>query len=304
MATVAAEPRPRTAAGPVDIKRRRRRGGVTRGRPAGRVLAYVFALIVIVVALFPVYLMFVTSILPNTRLRAGTTSIIPAEVTLQHYRDALDEDLFLSNLRNSLTVTIISTLVTAVLAFLAAAAMGRFRFRGRTIYLVMLLIFQMIPLEALIIPIFLQMRDVEQLDKLTTLIAVYVVFNLPFAIWVLRSFVMSVPPELEEQAMIDGCSRLGAFWRVLLPLVVPGLVATAVYAFIQSWGELVFALTLMQDNSNKTLPAWIATFNTPRGIDWGALMAGSIIFTVPAVVMFLFVYKRIAAGLAAGAVKG
>lgn len=267
-------------------------------------MAYVVAVLTIVGSVFPVYLMLVTSILPDSRIRSGSVSLVPRDTTLAHYRTALHTELFVQNLRNSLVIAVSTTLATVVLGFLAAAALGRFRFRGRTIYLVMLLVAQMIPLEALIIPIFLMMRDLDRLDQYPTLIAVYVVFNLPFAIWTLRSFVVSIPVELEEQAMIDGCSRVGAFWRVLLPLVVPGLVATAVYAFIQTWSELVFALVLMQDNHHQTLPVWIGTFSTVRGTDWGGLMAGSVIFTLPVIVFFLFVYRRIAAGLAAGAVKG
>lgn len=282
----------------------RRRYSVTKGRPAGRVLAYAFAILGILVSFFPVYLMLVTSVMPNSEITSGKVSFFPKGLTFIHYSDAVGKDLFFTKLANSALVSVSATLATIVVAFLAAIALGRFRFRGRTIYIVVLLIVQMIPLEALIIPVYLMMNGAGLRDHYIGLIGIYLVFNLPFAIWTLRSFVVSVPVDLEEQAMIDGCSRLGAFWRVLLPLTIPGIVATAVYAFIQTWSELIFALVIMQSAEKQTLPVWINSFSTPKGTDWGALMAGSVLFTLPVVVMFLFVYRRIATGLAAGAVKG
>ena len=167
----------------------------------------------------------------------------------------------------------------------------------------MILIVQMVPLEALVIPMYLTLRDADLLNLVPVLIATYMAFVLPFTVWTLRGFVAALPVELEEAAMIDGASRWGAFWRVTFPLMAPGLVATSVFAFIQAWNEFVLALTLM-DQGNQTLPVWLGTFKTAQGVDWGGLMAGSTLVAIPVVVFAIVLQGRIATGTAAGAVKG
>jgi N,N'-diacetylchitobiose transport system permease protein len=161
----------------------------------------------------------------------------------------------------------------------------------------------MVPLEALVIPMYLVLRDADLLNMLPVLVATYMAFVLPFTVWTLRGFVAALPVELEEAAMIDGTSRWGAFWRITFPLMAPGLVATAVFAFIQAWNEFILALTLMEQ-SNQTLPVWLGTFKTAQGVDWGGLMAGSTLFTIPVVIFAVTLQGRIASGAAAGAVKG
>ena len=161
----------------------------------------------------------------------------------------------------------------------------------------------MVPLEALVIPMYLVLRDADLLNVLPVLVATYMAFVLPFTVWTLRGFVAALPVELEEAAMIDGASRWGAFWRVTFPLMAPGLVATGVFAFIQAWNEFILALTLMEQ-SNQTLPVWLGTFKTAQGVDWGGLMAGSTLFAIPVVVFAVALQGRIASGAAAGAVKG
>ena len=141
----------------------------------------------------------------------------------------------------------------------------------------------MVPLEALVIPMYLTLRDADLLNLVPVLVATYMAFVLPFTVWTLRGFVAALPVELEEAAMIDGASRWGAFWRITFPLMAPGLVATAVFAFIQAWNEFILALTLMEQG-NQTLPVWLGTFKTAQGIDWGGLMAGSTLVAIPVVV--------------------
>jgi N,N'-diacetylchitobiose transport system permease protein len=180
---------------------------------------------------------------------------------------------------------------------------ARFGFRGRRAYLLAILVVQMVPLEALVIPMYLTLRDADLLNLVPVLVATYMAFVLPFTIWTLRGFVAALPVELEEAAMIDGASRWGAFWRITFPLMAPGLVATAVFAFIQAWNEFILALTLM-DQGNQTLPVWLGTFKTPQGVDWGGLMAGSTLVAIPVVLFAIVLQGRIASGAAAGAVKG
>jgi len=163
---------------------------------------------------------------------------------------------------------------------------------------------QMVPLNALVIPIYLLLDSVNQVDSLLGVIAYYLAVVLPFMVWTLRGFVHNIPPDLEEAAMVDGASRVGAFMRIVFPLVAPGLVATAIFGFIQAWNEYIIAYVLLSSSSKQTLTIWLASFTTQHGTDWGGLMAGATLTSLPVVVFFLLVQRRVAGGLTAGAVKG
>jgi N,N'-diacetylchitobiose transport system permease protein len=162
----------------------------------------------------------------------------------------------------------------------------------------------MIPLNALIIPIYLVLSKADQVDKLSGVIVTYMTFVLPFTIWTLRGFMLGVPKDLEEAAQVDGSTRLGAFVRILLPLIGPGLVATSIFAFIQAWNEYIMAYVLLQDPSKQTLTVWLAGFTTSRGTAWGPLMAGATLTALPVVIFFALVQRKVAFGLTAGAVRG
>jgi N,N'-diacetylchitobiose transport system permease protein len=163
----------------------------------------------------------------------------------------------------------------------------------------------MLPQVGLIIPLYVVLAKYHLTNALTGVILVYLTFLLPFAVWTLRGFILGIPRELEEAAMVDGSSRLGAFVRILLPLVGPGLVATAVFAFITAWNEYIFAYVILSDQSRQTLTVWLASFyGTSRSTDWGALMAASTLTALPAVAFFLLLQRKIRFGLTAGAVKG
>jgi N,N'-diacetylchitobiose transport system permease protein len=182
---------------------------------------------------------------------------------------------------------------------------ARFRFRLRTTYLIMLLIVQMLPQQALVIALFLNYRSWNLLDNLIGLILVYTAFALPVTIWMLRNFVAAVPRELEEAAAIDGAGPITVFRKVLLPLVAPGLVATSVFAFIFAYNEFVFALTfLLTDVQKFTLPLYVGYFYGRNGANWGPIMASSTLFTIPVMAFFLIVQRKMVTGLVAGAVKG
>jgi N,N'-diacetylchitobiose transport system permease protein len=191
-----------------------------------------------------------------------------------------------------------------VIGFLAAVGAARFGFRGRTAYLVMIIAVQMVPLNALIIPLYLQLDGIGQVDALPGVIAVYLAAVLPFMIWTLRGFVANIPVELEESAMIDGSTRFGAFWRITFPLVAPGLVATAIFSCIQAWNEYIIAYVLLSSPHNQTVTVWLASFTTNHGPEWGPLMAGATITGLPVVVFFLLLQRYLVGGLTAGSVKG
>lgn len=265
------------------------------------------AFIVIAWSVFPVYWMIQTAFTPNGAI--GSTNndrrprLFPENPTWENFKTALFENNVEEYLWNSIIVAVSTVVIGIGIAFLAAVAAARFRFKGRTSFLVMLIVAQMIPLEAMVIPVYVLLRDADMLDQLPSLIGIYLVFVLPFSIWTLHSFIKNIPVELEEAAMVDGASRTQAFWKVLFPLVAPGLVATSVFATIQAWNEYIFALQIME-GGNYTLPVWLGSFTGREGMDWGGLMAGSTLFTIPIIIFFVLVQRRITAGLAAGAVKG
>jgi N,N'-diacetylchitobiose transport system permease protein len=269
----------------------------------GTVAANATGVVVFVLFAFPVYWMVATAFKPAGDIRTFDISLFPRTLTLDNFRTAVHAAGFWRFLRNSLVVSSSVTVLAVFVALLAATAVARFRFRGRRTYLLMILVVQMVPLEALVIPMYLTLRDADLLNVLPVLVATYMAFVLPFTVWMLRGFVAALPVELEEAAMIDGASRWGAFWRITFPLMGPGLVATAVFAFIQAWNEFIIALTLMEQG-NQTLPVWLGTFKTAQGTDWGGLMAGSTLVALPVVIFTVVLQGKIATGAAAGAVKG
>ncbi len=258
---------------------------------------------------FPVYWMVNTSFLPGNRIRGEQLAFFPGpgDFTLRNYSSAMSSSRapFEPAVMNSLGTTFLTLVVTLVLGFAAALALTRFRFRGRRTFIVLILVIQMIPGEAMIISMFRIIDSWQLLNQVAGLALVYVAGVLPFTIWTLRGFVSGIPRELEEAAMIDGCSESRAFWKVTFPLLAPGLVATGVFAFIQAWNEFTMALVLMQRPESMTLPLWLRTFlQATQATNWGAVMAASVLVAVPSVVFFLIVQGRMTSGLVAGAVKG
>lgn len=273
-------------------------------RPAGRATANVVALVAAVGWVFPVYWMLNSSLLPQRDVRSREPSFLPVDGSLDSYRRVFETD-FVNSLRLSATVTVLTVVLTLAAAFLAALAVTRFRFGGRRGFILAVLIVQMVPVEALFISQFKMLEGWQLLNTVTGLTLLYVGGVIPFTIWMLRGFVNGVPIELEEAAMIDGCSRLKAFVKVTLPLLAPGLVASGIYAFILAWNEFVVALVIMNRPETQTLPVWLRTFiQANRASDWGAVMAGATLLAIPVVIFFLFVQHRMTSGLVAGAVKG
>ncbi|GAA4628049.1 carbohydrate ABC transporter permease [Cellulomonas oligotrophica] len=266
------------------------------------------ALVVSAAFAFPVYWMLNTSLLPTDEIIGPRLHLWPDEPTLRNYGTAIFEQErspFLPALGNSLTVTFGVLVASMLCAFVGALAVTRFRFRGRRAFVLSILVVQMIPGEAMMISVFQLVDGWRLLNTVLGLGLVYLAGVLPFTIWTLRGFVAGVPVELEEAAMIDGCSRGRAFWAITFPLLAPGLVATGVFAFLQAWNEFMMALIIMQRPESMTLPVWLRTFQqATRATDWGALMAGSVLVAVPVIVFFLLVQGRMTGGLVSGAVKG
>ncbi|MDQ0907718.1 N,N'-diacetylchitobiose transport system permease protein [Streptomyces canus] len=260
-------------------------------------------LLVFVTAGFPVYWMLNTAFKPAKDAIDPDPSLLPTGLTLGNFSRALDIADFWGPVGRSLIVSLSVVAIGVVVGTLAALAISRFAFRGRKIVIVGILAVQMVPLVAMIIPVFLLLNDLDQYDKLSGLIVTYLTFILPFTVWTLRGFIVNIPKELEEAAMVDGCSPTGAFLRVVFPLLAPGMVATSVYAFVQAWNEYLYALMLLSQK-NQTATVWLGNFTTKHGTEYAPMMAGSTMMAVPIVVLFLLVQRKMAAGLTAGAVKG
>jgi len=296
--TVAGAARPAPERSAAAVRRRRR-------KRLGRAGWNVLGLAIFVVMVFPVYWMITTAFKPDDDINRLTPTWLPLHGTLKHFRDAIHRDYFWSSVVNSIIIVGVTVAVAMVLAFLAAVALAKFRFSGRAIFIVLIIGIQMLPPAGLIIPLYVVLARYHLNNALAGVILTYMTFVLPFSVWMLRGFIIGIPRELEEAAMVDGSSRLGAFVRILLPLVAPGLVATSVFAFITTWNEYIFANVLLADQSKQTVTIWLAAFTgTNTHTDWGALMAGSTLTAIPVVIFFLAVQRKIAFSLTAGAVKG
>ncbi|MFD3524327.1 carbohydrate ABC transporter permease [Streptomyces sp. NPDC058653] len=264
----------------------------------------VLGLLFAVVMAFPVYWLVISSLRPNHEIRSYDQTLWPSSITFDNFARAVDQPNFSTAVQSSLIVSVTAVVGGMIIATLAALAIGRFRFFGRRALLMVLILVQMLPPTAMLIPIYAQLNAIGGLDEYWGLIIVYLVSTLPFAIIMIRGFVVNIPVELEESAMVDGCTRMGAFRRVIFPLLAPGLAAASIFALVNAWNEYLFAYILINDNSKYTLNVWLMTFTTERGTDYGALMASSTLIALPVVVFFMIIQKKMATGLTSGAVKG
>ena len=267
-------------------------------------------LLVALITLVPIAWMVSTAFKPSQEIYSLTPHPLPAHPTFGNFSTVIGGQasgigsVFLF-FRNSLAVTLTTVLLASLLSLLASVAVARFRFRFRAAFLIMLLIVQMIPGQALIIALFLNFNGLNLLQNLLGLVIVYAAQALPVSIWMLRNFVATVPRELEEAAAIDGASAPVIFWRILFPLVAPGLVATSIFSFITAYNEFIVALTFLgQAHSTYTLPIYVTYFFGRGGANWGPIMAASTLYTIPVMIFFLIVRRRLVGGLVAGAVKG
>jgi N,N'-diacetylchitobiose transport system permease protein len=284
----------------------RRRGGapVFAGRKRSATnLWNAVGLIFAAVMVFPVYWMLNTAFKPANEVQTFTPHFVPQHPTLDNFRSALRAPFFMTDLKNSLIITLSAVLGGLVVGFLGALAIARFRFYGRKAMITVILVVQMIPFTALLIPLYKALNGIHWTDTLYGVTLTYLILVLPYTVWMLRGFIVNIPRELDEAALVDGCSRAQAFYRIILPLTGPGLVAAAVYGFIQTWNEFIIINTL-NEQGHWNLMAYLASNQTLRGTTWGPLMAGATLTSLPVVIFFLIIQRNIATGLTAGAVKG
>jgi N,N'-diacetylchitobiose transport system permease protein len=270
---------------------------------AGRLWPNVVAVVLFVFFVFPVYWMVTTAFKPDLDIVSSTPVLFPIHGTLAHFTRAVNASGFWTFVRNSFTVTIGAVLLSLIVATLSAFAVARMRFKGRKAFVLMIMMAQMAPWEVLTISVYLIVRDTDSLNSLLPLTLFYMMMVLPFTVWTLRGFIAAVPKDLEEAALTDGCTRFQAFVRVVLPLLAPGLMATSLFGYITAWNEYALVLVVNKEGG-QTLPLWLTEFQTNFGDDWGATMAAATLFTLPVVIVFLFLQRRASGGLTAGAVKG
>ncbi|GGV71126.1 carbohydrate ABC transporter permease [Streptomyces griseoloalbus] len=272
--------------------------------PFGRIWPNATAVLLFVVFAFPVYWMFATAFKPQGDIISEDPVWFPTDVTLAHFDKAVHADHFWTLVRNSVTVTVVAVLLSLVIALLASFALARMRFKGRRGFIVTFMLAQMAPWEVMVIAIYMLVRDSDMLDSLVPLTAFYMMMVLPLTLLTLRGYVAAVPKELEESAMVDGCTRTQAFVKVIFPLLAPGLMATSLFGFITAWNEFPLVLILNKGIEHQTLPLWLSQFRTAFGDDWGATMAASSLFALPILILFIFLQRKAVSGLTDGAVKG
>jgi len=253
---------------------------------------------------FPFYWMFVTSIQPAESLFRFPPYLIPLHPTFDSYVNIFRERPLARWMANSAVVSSATTVLSLILGAIGGYNLARFQYRGKGFIELLILSTQMMPGVLLIIPIYVVFLNLGLLDSLVGLIIAYTTFSLPFCVWMLRSYFMGIPVELEESAMVDGCGRLGAMWRITLPLSLPALVATSMFAFVLAWDELVFAVALTNGQDVRVVAAGLSGFNTGYTIPTADLMAASAVSTIPVLLLFLFTQRYLLSGLTAGAIKG
>lgn len=291
----------------IGLRQRRQRSHHQSGprrNKVGTLVANIVGLVFAAAMAFPAYWMINTAFKPANEILSFDPHFLPENPTFDNFISAVKHPIFLDVLRNSLIITTSSVAAALVVGFLGALAVARFRFYGRKAVILVILLVQMVPFFALLIPLFLMLNAAQLTDTLPGVVLVYVVLILPYTVWTLRGFIANVPKELDEAALVDGCTRWQTFTRIILPLTGPGLVATSIYGFIQAWNEFIIINTLNTSPEQQNLMAWLLFNQTTRQTFWGPLMAGAVITSLPVVIFFLLIQKNIATGLTAGAVKG
>jgi len=278
-----------------------------RGAATGRLqlgLSYAFLVTLLVIVLFPFYWMLITSFKTEEQMRSLVSMFWPSPFVLENYAQLLRKTEFVSWYGNSVVVAVSSTFLATAIGTIGAYALARLRFLGRGFMASATLITYLVPPAILFIPLYAQIKNMGLANSLAGLIAAYPSFTVPFVTWLLMGYFESIPEELEEAAMIDGATRFGAFYRVVLPLAAPGVLAAALYAFTQAWNEFLYALVFITDGRLRTLPVGLASFITGDVYGWGYLMSGAVLTTVPVIAAYIYLQRYMVEGLTAGSVKG
>lgn len=274
-----------------------------RKRDIMTIVRFILVGVLLAFVLFPFFYMVSTAFKTEPEQFLSPPVYLPREPTLANFRQAI-EPKFIRYFLNSFIVTISTTIIVIAVSLFSSYAFSRLRFRGRKFLLKFIILTQLFPLIVIIIPIYTIFTRLHLINTHISLIIAYLTFTVPVSVWILRGFFKGIPYNLEEAAMVDGCTRLRAFLKIVLPLARPGISATAVYIFIVTWQEFMFALTFMSGQKMRTLPVGILDFVRQYGINWGGLMAASTLITIPVFILFLILQRQFISGLTQGSIKG
>ena len=269
-----------------------------------KTLAYGVLMALAIAVLFPFYWMIITSFKGEDQMRSIVSMFWPKPFAIENYQQLLAKTEFAAWYGNSVFVAVSSTLLATAVGTIGAYALARLKFLGRGFMASATLITYLVPPSILFIPLYKQMQALGMANSLAGLIAAYPSFTVPFVTWLLMGYFESIPEELEEAAMIDGATRFGAFYRIVLPLSAPGVLAAGLYAFAQAWNEFLYALVFITDGKLRTLPVGLASFITGDVYGWGYLMSGAVLTTLPVIAAYIYLQKYMVEGLTAGGVKG
>ncbi len=278
---------------------------ITRSQPRGLLTLWLFSALVLFIALAPFVWIMIVSLTPEVSQFTQGIQYFPRDPTLANYLNIFDVINFGQGFRNSLWIAVIVTTLSIAIAITAAYAFARYQFTGRTVLILFLLVVYMIPGIVLLMPMMVIFRTLGLMNTYAALILAEATHSVPFAIWLLMNYFASLPRDLEDAGLVDGCTRLGALIRIVLPLAVPGILAAGLFVFIGSWNNFLFAFMLTSGERVRTLPVLLRIFVAgDSGVYWGTVMAGAVMTTLPVALLFLFFQRYLISGLAAGAVKG
>ncbi len=267
------------------------------------VLIYFIVVVGLIWTLFPVYWMVKTSFTPNDLMYSSKPSLIPTKITAQHYSDLFKNTGFLGNIKNSLYVSGLSTLISMAISIFGSYSLIRLRFRGRNFIMKSIIVCYLMPAAVLFIPMYVLVSRLGFADNKYGLLIIYPTFIVPYCCYMLLSYFKSIPVSLEEAALIDGCTRLQTLWKIVLPIAAPGIAVVATFAFTMSWNEFLYALVVTTSPSQQTVTIGIASFKFSDTYIWGLLMSSSVIASIPAAILYLCAQRFVIGGLADGGVK-
>ena len=273
-------------------------------KQAKALLLYAIVVVACVLAFFPVYWMIVTAMLSPNNIFVYPPTLFPPQLSLDSFKQIVESKPVLTWFGNTIFISATTTLLALFFSTFGAYSLSRFRYRGRVMMIALILITQMLPVPLFVIPLYVIFRDLQLLDTFAGLVVAYTTFTLPLCVWTLKGFFDGVPVEIEEAAMIDGCSRVGALFRIVLPLSLPGLAATTIFALINCWNEFILPLTLINSQSQWVMSVGLSSFIGEYLIPWNQIAAAAIVMVLPIVVAFAFLQQYLISGLASGGVKG
>lgn len=272
---------------------------------ANRVMIYLLAATAVTVIGFPLFWMVISSFKPGSELYVSPPTFMPERWTLQNYRDLFVQTNFPIYFINSLIVAGAATALSLVIGGLGAYSLSRFNFFGIAGFARVALVCYMLPEVLIVLPLYIYVIQLGLADTLISLVIANTAFTLPLALWFMRSYFNAIPLSLEESAMVDGCTRFGAMWRVTVPLAIPGLVSVGVFSFNHAWNEFLFALVFISSENKKVLPLGLATWIGQDNIySWGMLLSGAVLITIPVIAFYLLVQRKLVVGLSEGGAKG